>query len=156
MKKLTEIPTYFKQLFTMLTLTFMISTPAMSAGFYKWTDENGKVHYGSQRPVDAEAEKMDLYVPEPASQPDSKKEANEEEQEGEKKQEPKPKDHDNPEAANKERTAYCASERKRLQTVQKNKEIHQKDDSGKVNKLSSEARNKRLAKIRANISKYCK
>ncbi|MCW8830297.1 MAG: DUF4124 domain-containing protein [Gammaproteobacteria bacterium] len=156
MKKSIEISSQLRQLLATLMLTLIISPSAMSEGIYKWTDENGKVHYGSQRPEDAKAEKMNLYVPKPASQPESQKDIDEKNPEGEQTQETKPKDHDTPEAANKERTAYCANERKRLQTIENNEEIHEEDASGKINKLSSDARNKRLAKIRANIAKYCK
>ncbi|MCK5001673.1 MAG: DUF4124 domain-containing protein [Gammaproteobacteria bacterium] len=144
------------QILATVVLSFIIAPAAMSEGIYKWVDDNGKIHYGSQRPEDADAEKMKLHVPEPASKPESQKEAEEENLEGDQKKEATLEDHADQEKANKERSAYCAKERKRLQTVQKNKQIHQKDASGKVSKLSSEARNKRLNKIKANISKYCK
>ena len=58
--------------------------------------------------------------------------------------------------AKQERIIYCKKERKRLQTVSKNKTIHEKDATGKVIKLASKERNQRIAKIKANISKYCK
>ena len=145
-----------KKTLATLVLAFIISPAAMSSGIYKWTDENGKIHYGSQRPENAQAEKMKLHVPGPASKPETQEEVEGENQAGDQKQEARLKDHDDPEKANKERTAYCANERKRLQTVEKNREIHEKDASGKVKKMSSDARNQRLNKIRANISKYCK
>lgn len=147
---------YPGQLLATLCLTFILSPSAFSAGIYKWTDENGKVHYGSQRPEDAQAERMKLHVPEPASPPDAQQEPEGEDQETDPKKETELKDGGDQEKASKERTAYCAGERKRLQTVEKNKDIHEKDASGKVNQLSSDARNERLNKIRANISKYCK
>ena len=160
MKKSIEAPScpsfnqhsQLKQLLATLILALVLSPSAVNAGIYKWTDENGKVHYGAQRPKDAPAEKMKLHVPEPASQPYSE----EEDQESKAKEEPKLEDHGDQEKANQERAAYCANERKRLKTVEKNKEVYEKDASGKVNKVSSEVRNQRLNKIRANISKYCK
>ena len=33
-----------------------------SSGVYKWTDENGQVHYG-ERPANADAEKIDIVRP---------------------------------------------------------------------------------------------
>ncbi len=150
MKKLIQATLLIKQLLGTLVLTLIISSPALSSGIYKWVDENGKTHYGSQRPENAQVEKMKLHVPQPATQ------AAPEEETIEQKQDAKLKDHNTPDKANKERTVYCDNERKRLQTVESNEEIHEKDGSGKVNKISTEARNKRLAKIKANISKYCK
>lgn len=127
-----------------LILMLIMSPSAMGAGIYKWVDENGKVHYGSQRPEDAKAEKMKLHVPEPAAKPESAEDDKEK------------ADLSHEDKANQERKAYCETERKRLQTVAKNKEIHQKDANGKVVKMSSKERDERLNKIKANISKYCK
>ena len=150
MKNLIQATLLIKQLLAASALTLIITTPALSSGIYKWVDENGKTHYGSQRPENTQAEKMKLHVPQPAAQAAPKEETVEQ------KQDAKPRDHNTPEKANKERVAYCENERKRLQTIENNEEIHEEDTSGKVSKISSEARNKRLAKIKANISKYCK
>ena len=143
----------FKKILTTLVLAFIIPAAAISSGIYKWEDENGKTHYGSQRPENTQAEKMKLHVPEPASKPEPQEEA---EGEGDQKKEAKLKDGGDQKKASKERTSYCANERKRLQTIQQNEEIHEKDDSGEVKALSAKARNQRLSKIRANIAKYCK
>ena len=136
-----------KHLLLVLMLALAVSPLTVNAsGIYKWTDENGKIHYSSQRPEDAEAEKMKLHVPEPASEAEPKKavaEDNKAELTGDAK-------------AKLERVEYCSKERKRLQTVQQNKEIHQQDASGKVSQLSAEVRTERLNKIKANIAKYCK
>ena len=164
MKNSIEIPSHvtgfgylqLKQLLATLILSLVISPSVVNAGIYKWTDENGKIHYGSQRPKDAPAERMKLHIPEPASQPEAQQDAEEGDQQGDQKKEAPLKDDGDQEKANKERAAYCANERKRLQTLVKNKEVYEKDTSGKVNKVSSDARNQRLSKIKANIDKYCK
>jgi hypothetical protein len=127
-----------------LMLAFTLSPAAIGAGIYKWTDENGKVTYGSQRPEDIQAEKMQLRVPEPATKP-----------EADKASEADAADMSDDDKAKKERVVYCANERKRLQTLSQNQEIHEKNDQGEVQKLSAEARNQRLEKIRANLSQYC-
>lgn len=133
----------------LVTLLFacMVSTTAIASGIYKWVDENGKTHYGSQRPEAAQAEKVKLHLPGPASPTElTEEELNEED-----------KPELTPDAkAQKERVAYCATERKRLSTISKTKDIHEKDASGKVIKMSSSARDSRINKIKANISKYCK
>ncbi|MDH5387652.1 MAG: DUF4124 domain-containing protein [Gammaproteobacteria bacterium] len=152
MKKTTQISLLLRHLIGTLTLALILASPAIGSGIYKWTDDNGKVHYGSQRPQDASAERMKLQVSEPYSQENAEDEKPEEKQE----KEVKLKDNGDPEAANEERTAYCANERKRLQTVEKNKTIHEKDSTGKVIKLAAKERSQRLDSIKANISKYCK
>ena len=76
MKMSVEIPSYpsinaRRHLSQMLALilALVVSPAAVGAGIYKWTDANGNVTYGSQRPEDAPAEKMNLYVPGPATPP---------------------------------------------------------------------------------------
>ena len=136
-----------KPVLSVLMLVFFLSSSMVNAkGIYKWTDENGETHYSAQRPEDSDAEKMKLYVPEPASQPESKKTTPEEEQ-------VEPTEDDK---AKQERVEYCKKERELLQTVLKNKELYEKDATGKETKIKSKARIQRLEKIKANISKYCK
>lgn len=151
MKKFTETTIHFVtgrhrhlKLLATLMLAFMLSPAAFATGVYKWVDENGKTHYGSQRPQDASAERLKLNVPTPATQPDdAEKEATDVELSDDDK-------------ARQERDAYCKSERARLKTVEKTTDLHEKDANGNVRKLSAAARNQRLNKIRANISQYCK
>ena len=151
MKKFTETTINFVtgrqrhlKLLASLMLAFMLAPAAFATGVYKWVDENGKTHYGSQRPQDASAERLKLNVPTPATQPeDTEKEAADVELSDDDK-------------ARQERDAYCKSERARLKTVEKTTDIHEKDANGKVQKLSAADRNQRLNKIRANISQYCK
>lgn len=137
---------HLKKMLTTLILALVISPAAMSTGIYKWTDENGKVHYGSQRPPDAEAEKLKLQVSQPTPSPEKAKEDKETDEAN------LPED----DKAKKERLAYCKTERKRLKTVAKNKTIHEKDATGKVIQLAAKERKQRLSKIQANIDKYCK
>ncbi len=125
-------------------LAVMLAPAVFATGVYKWVDDNGKIHYGSQRPQDASAERLQLNVPTPATRPeDAEEEATGVELSDDDK-------------AQKERDAYCKSERARLKTVEKTADIHEKDASGNVRKLSAADRNQRLSKIRANISQYCK
>ncbi len=76
-----------------ILLLLMVSP--VSAGIYKWTDEQGKVHYGSQRPADAAAERLKINAdPSPYSDPaetketdkDAKKESDKESKDKKKKE----------------------------------------------------------------------
>ena len=140
------------RLITGLILALSLFPAAVNAGVYKWVDQQGNVHYGSQRPEDAEAERMKLDIP--PTMPKTATAEETEDKEGAEK-EVKLKDGGDQEKATKERTEYCANERKRLQTATSNKEIHEKDASGNVKALNTEARNQRINKIKDNIAKYC-
>ncbi len=151
MKNFTETTIHFVtgrhrhlKLLTSLILAFMLAPAALATGVYKWVDDNGKIHYGSQRPQDASAERLKLNVPMPATQPeDAEKEAADVELSDDDK-------------ARQERDTYCKNERARLKTVEKTADIHEKNANGEVRKLSAADRKQRLNKIRANISQYCK
>ena len=127
-------------------MMFVVSPVALSSGIYKWTDENGKVHYGSRRPEDSQAEKLKIHVQPPSPAPEKTKDVTEVD-----KADPTVDD-----KARQERVAYCKSEKKRLKTAETSKTIHERDASGKIIKLASDERNQRIRKIRDNISKYCK
>ena len=43
---------------SLLISTAVLSTTAQAAGMYKWTDEQGNVHYSQQRPQGKQYEKM--------------------------------------------------------------------------------------------------
>lgn len=134
---------YSRQILLALLLAFIMLPTAMATGVYKWTDENGKVHYGSQRPENAEAETLNINDSQPTPAPKKSEGADEANL---------PVD----DKAKQERLAYCKKERNRLKTVEKNKTIHEKDASGNVVKLAAKERQQRLSKIQANINKYCK
>ncbi|MES0328035.1 MAG: DUF4124 domain-containing protein [Gammaproteobacteria bacterium] len=148
MKKSIQIPLRPTHLSGILTLALMliITVPAIGSGIYKWTDKDGKIHYGGERPEEVQAEQMKLHISEPSPSPE--------------------KSNDNNDVgkanltvddkAKKERVVYCKSERKRLKTAEKNTVVYEKDATGKVIKLASNERNQRINKIKANINKYCK
>ncbi|MDT8451670.1 MAG: DUF4124 domain-containing protein [Gammaproteobacteria bacterium] len=151
MKKYTETPIHniterhrYLKLLALLMLAFMLAPAAFATGVYKWVDDNGKTHYGSQRPQTASAEVVQLNESTPATRPDD----TEDEAAG--------TDLSEDDKARQERDAYCKNERARLKTVEKTADIHEKGDNGEIRKLSVADRNQRLNKIRANISQYCK
>ncbi|MDA3869931.1 MAG: DUF4124 domain-containing protein [Gammaproteobacteria bacterium] len=151
MKKFTEASIHniterhrYLKLLASLMLAFMLAPAVFATGVYKWVDDNGKIHYGSQRPQDASAEVVQLNESKPATRPDD---AEEETAGAELSDDDK---------ARQERDAYCKSERARLKTVEKTADIHEKGANGEVRKLSATDRNQRLNKIRANINQYCK
>ncbi len=43
---------------TLSTVILFSSAAALAGKIYKWTDVEGNVHYGSEKPADADAEKM--------------------------------------------------------------------------------------------------
>ena len=54
---------------TLLLTTLMIFTFSVSAGLYKWVDDEGNVHYSQKRPLDAQYKKLKA----PATAPENSK-----------------------------------------------------------------------------------
>ena len=141
----------------------LFSTSAFAA-IYKWTDEQGNVHYGQQRPTTATSEKMNVqqHAPEntstynrPGSQKDAKstdksgnnaKPANE--QKAEKKTETK--------AEKKKRLAACEQARKSLKTMEEVGRIRAKDKDGNTTFLSQQQKEEKMKQSRKMLSKHCK
>lgn len=155
-----------KRLFTAILIATISSPLVVTAGVYKWTDENGNVHYGSQRPADAPAERMKIQADTTPYEDDdttrAKKEAakksnKEGEDEAEKKPEaaapkaPKP-----PELSRKEKKRLCQQARKNVQTIESRGRVRVQQEDGSTRHLTDPERNKELAAARKNASKYCK
>lgn len=50
----------------LLLTTLMILTFSVSAGLYKWVDDEGNVHYSQKRPLGAQYKKLKAPTPAPA------------------------------------------------------------------------------------------
>lgn len=147
----------------MLSGAFLFSTSAFTA-IYKWTDEQGNVHYGQQRPAGATSEKINVqqHAPEntstynrPGSQKDAKnadKAGNEagpaDDQEAEKKPETR--------AEKKKRLVACEQARKSLKTMIETGRIRAQDKEGNTTYLSQKQKEERMKQARQMLSEHCK
>lgn len=147
-------------------LIIFFSTQA-AAAVYKWVDAEGNVHYGQQRPSDAQSEKMDVerYAPDSSStykRPGSKTENTGNEQNAEDKPADASKDPDKdakkPETLEekKRRLAACASARKNLATMQSIGRIRSKDESGNLTYMSQEQKEAKMKQLRDMVKQHCK
>lgn len=160
-------------LLSTLLMAALFVPPGVTAGIYKWTDEQGKVHYGSQRPADAAAERLKINAdPSPYSDPaeaeetdkDAKKESDKESKD-EKKKEAEAKKRaeaeaakaaEKPQISRKEKQKLCAQARANVQTIESRGRVRVKDEAGNSRHLTDQERSKELAASRKNVSKYCK
>ena len=154
-----------KCLFSALLVT-IVSTPVIvMAGVYKWTDENGTVHYGSQRPADATSERMNIDSgKQPYSdvtQGQDQKDETGKNIEGENKEEKKPqaaapKAPEKKEIPKKEKQARCAQARKSLQTISSRGRARVKQADGTSRHVTDQERSANLAQVKKNVARYCK
>ena len=150
-----------KRLFSALLITVMSTPLAVTAGIYKWTDEQGNVHYGSQRPEDATAERMKIESDKPpATEKNAAKDTGKEpKKEGEAEKKPEavpPKAAVEPKISKKEKQRLCQQARGDMQTIEARGRVREMDESGNTRYLTDQERTKRLSATRADVNKYCK
>lgn len=155
-------------------LSVVFSSSLCFAGIYKWVDEQGKTHYGQQRPSNTSVEKMDVQMHAPnddssynrpgqkktdedPENPDDPNTPDSEDKEAdEKKAEKPPEKPPESAAAKKQRLAACAQARKTLATMQAAGRVRSKDKDGNINYLSDKQKNSRIKTTRDLITKRCK
>lgn len=140
---------------TLGLLITLLQAPAM-AGIYKWVDENGVVHYGEQ-PADANAEKVEIRsndttqtrkIPlkseaEIAAEEERKKAAEEK-----KAREPK--------IPASEKRRLCKQARHELEVINSRGRLREVNKKGEYVYLPEEDRQKRIARAKKDIRKYCR
>lgn len=160
-----HISAHKKYLLSTLLIAVVFTPLVVTAGIYKWTDENGNVHYGSQRPADTTAERMKIesgrqpYADETTLKDKKDKPG---EKTGEKSKEEKkpetaaPKTAEPPKISRKEKNARCEQARKSLQTIVTRGRVRVQLDDGTTRHMTDPERSKRLTQAKKNVAKYCK
>jgi len=143
-----------------LTLTLLMAvTPgvAMSASVYKWTDENGVIHFGDQQPYGKTAEKVSVRAgtsqptdssrPSPQERLNSLQEKQAEEQEQERAAAAS-------EAQRKQREKNCEAAQKNLELIRTKPRIRI-DEGGEQRYLTPEEIQEYKSKYEDAISEFC-
>ncbi len=160
MKRLTSTSRMILSLFSLLLL---YSTPGMSA-IYKWVDEQGNVHYSSERPADNSSEKMDVQFHAPKDTSTYKrpgqKEAATEQATDEKTPADKPAAEEEKKpmtAAEKKRlAAACQQARQQLATMKAKAQVRVRDKDGNTSFLSQQQKESRVKQMQDAVAKKCK
>ena len=143
-----------------VSMVIFISTNAVHAGkIYKWTDAQGNVHYGSEKPADAEAEKMKVDtsttgVDTGAEALDNIKQQVDDEAERI-KEEGIPEQPPVPSLPMKEVKKRCQAARQDLATIQSRGQLKERDEKGEVRYVSEEEKQRRINSAKQQIREYC-
>ena len=140
---------------TIVVLLILCAMPLAAQKIYKWVDENGQVHYSSQKPPGQEAEKLNIRAnaPEPPAQPaeEEGEQAPEEEAEVDEATKAELAKLDK---ANRQRS--CQQARNNLASLQNSYRVAQVDpDTGETVRLSDNQRAAALKQARDNIKEFC-
>ena len=140
---------------TLFLLATLLAIPASQADVYKWYDDDGKVQYTQTPPMDrpsvrirTSAGSTSTPARDTVSQPAGKAAAPDQTANREADEGPiEVIDSDKLEA-------YCAKQRRNLETLQNTKRISVRDGDT-VRELSEEEKQARIARIRKNLETYC-
>lgn len=143
-----------------VSMVIFISSNAVLAGkIYKWTDAQGNVHYGSEKPADAEAEKMKVDtsttgVDTGAEALDNLKQQVDDEAERI-KEEGIPEQPPVPSLPMKEVKKRCQAARQDLATIQSRGQLKERNEKGEVRYVSEEEKQRRITSAKKQIREYC-
>jgi len=143
-----------------LTLTLLMAVApgaAMSASVYKWTDENGVIHFGDQQPNGKQAEIVSVRAgtakPTDSSRQSPQERLNSlEEQQAEKQEQEKAAQAS--EAQRKQRAKNCEAAKKNLDII-RNKSRIRVDDGEEQRYLTPEEIEQYKVKYEEAISEFC-
>lgn len=147
-------------LFLTMISMLMFTPLATNAKIYKWVDEKGNVHYGAEKPENAEAERVKVKIkPSFGNNEEAMEEKTEAEGENKDKSKKaeKPKEQLEGEAIipKKEKAKLCKQSRERLKNIQNSARLKARDENGKLQILSKKERDKRLAGAKNDVKEYC-
>ena len=157
-----ETPLFITRRLIIATVSMVIlfSSSAVTAGkIYKWTDAEGKVHYGSQKPAGAEVEKMKVDtsktgVDRGAKALDDLKQGVDDEAQRI-KEEGIPPEPPVPSLPTKEVKKRCQSARQDLATIQSRGQLRERDEKGNTRYVSDEEKQRRIKAAQKQVREYC-
>ena len=144
---------------TFSTVILIGSNAVLAGKIYKWTDAEGNVHYGSEKPAEAEAEKMKVDtsttgVDTGAEALDNLKQQADDEAE-KIKEEGIPEQPPVPSLPMKEVKQRCQAAKQDLATIQSRGQLKERDEKGEVRYVSEEEKQRRIKAAKQQVREYC-
>ena len=144
---------------TLSTVILFSSAAALAGKIYKWTDAEGNVHYGSDKPADSDAEKMKVDtsktgVDRGAEALDNLKQGVDDDAERI-KEEGIPAEPPVPSLPMKEVKKRCQNAKQDLATIQARGQLRERDASGEIRYVSDEEKQRRIKAAKQQVREYC-
>ena len=146
-----------------LLLMLLCLTPAMAEKIYKWVDENGQIHYSSQKPVGQEAQTVTVKKA-PKVAPAKNNEEGENSSESTTTVDETTEDDPEADAAARAALAkadavnnkkQCELARKNLAALSATVRVTKRDANGELVRLTDDQRLAAMKKAQAAIKQYC-
>jgi len=148
-----------KTMLAFTTATVLFSGAVLSGEIYKWTDQNGDVHY-EDRPDGADAERLEVVsrsTDNAAVQAsiDARRDRESARAERRSKREDEVKAAADKQAEADQRIAKCQESRARMESYLTARRLYNQDDAGERSYLDEEQIMAARAKAQEQIQKYC-
>lgn len=138
----------------------MIVTPASAEKIYKWVDEQGNIHYGSDKPVDAPAERMRVNTDKTGAVAGQRALAAEQKKIDDAakavREKGIPAQPPVPSLPAKEVKQRCQQARDNLARIESRGQMRIRDEKGNITYATDEAKQQRIAAAKKAIREYCK
>lgn len=149
-----------KNLFaSLLTISMCVLFQSASyAGFYRYVDAEGNVHYSDKRTADAE--KLDIHVRKPAAKVSDEKE-DKEKADGETEKDAedtaeKPKEPEKPQYTKKQKRSFCKDAKSRIASINSRGRMREINNKGEYNYLSEKQKQNRLKAAKKDQRDFCR
>ena len=145
---------------TFIFMTFIGLLPLTAhAAIYKWVDENGKVVYSQQKPLNTKTEKVKVSsrIPEDTSTYNkaSSKKKTDDKAATDKAANNKQAANTKPEKSPEERAASCRKAQASLQALASRGRIRVKNTEGEIRYMSEEEKQQRIKREQARVKENC-
>lgn len=147
------------QIALLVGLVFMAATNASAAKVYKWVDDEGNVHYGSNPPEDSNYKTLKTYKQKPSTSP-ANDEATPKGDDTSATQKPAPGNA--PEMADRrkeireEMKTRCETARHNLDVMETFRNITMEDPNGERRKIGQDEKEEKIKQAKEDIKRYCK
>lgn len=159
------------QINKLITIILLTLTPILAqAAIYKWVDEQGNVQYSSEKPKDAEAEKVRVTTQPPVdrstyrrpgqdeakAEGDTKPDAKDAKDDKTKTPAEKRKEAAKKAESDKLKKEMCDEARQNLAAIENSARVRIEDDKGEVRYMEEKEVDSRKKSEQERINKYCK
>lgn len=144
---------------SILTASFLLTASlpfsALAGSVYKWTDEEGVVHYGDKKPANTETKEMKVRVGRGTPAPSA---TNDNDNDSEKNESLKEANNEKQLTAEQKKAQdeACKAAKQNLQMMNTYARVRVKDKNGEYRYLSPEEKSKKMAQAQKYVDEKCK
>jgi hypothetical protein len=143
-----------------LSLSISLTPITSYSAVYKWTDDQGNMHYTQEKPPATKAKRMKIAPPPKQSGSTYKRPSLKKKEAANNQNTEQSSDKNNKQTEEKvnakDMAASCKSARSALKTLQSSGRTRLKDKDGNISYMTDEQKQKRVKQERDSIAKNCK